>query len=554
MPEWTLPLAMPARRRCRSRRECLRIDLRRRRGGRATHAVPGPIAGLRPAVLIARRRHLLAILASVGFHAAAGVLVVGSSLWGVWSRPPIDVEITGMRLEDLQDLPLGLPAAGEQRPDAVVAPPPRAPQRPRTPQPVDKTDPQEVAAKAERKRGPHSAEADPDGGAAPPRPTSVRSYAPEGSRVTALLRVDRLRDTPYAAAVDALLLHLPDRRDLLEGTGVDLYRDIDALLIATPNPMDATVTFLAARHRLSDGALRAALERGARATGRKLTWRTERGRPFAERRSGKPAPAGGSAGASGASGAVNASAAADAPGNRDQRLILLPAPKLVVVTPAAYRSLILRGRPPVASGAPGGRSAQGGSDGRANPDGGARGSDAGADGGGQPAAMDDGTGWALLVRRIDAEDSVLPPNAVAMVSAVDLFSARTLRPALDVVPGTRGAVDDGPALGAAGATVMGLPVPRMLTATLGVTPQPFAEIDAEFSGEPDAARWEQEWPALRRKLLTNPLVVLSGFGGLVGRLTLARQGVVVHLHVDATELEATRILGILAAQMPPLGR
>ena len=69
--------------------------------------------------------------------------------------------------------------------------------------------------------------------AAPPKPQSVRSYAPEGSRVTALLRVDRLRDTPYAALVDAMLMRLPDRRDLLEGTDLDLYRDVDALLVAT---------------------------------------------------------------------------------------------------------------------------------------------------------------------------------------------------------------------------------------------------------------------------------------------------------------------------------
>jgi hypothetical protein len=78
----------------------------------------------------------------------------------------------------------------------------------------------------------------------------VSAYGPEGSRLVAILRVDRLRAgpeaRPYIAAVDDLLRLLPDRRRLLDETGLDLYRDFDALLVATPNPMDDTATFLAA--------------------------------------------------------------------------------------------------------------------------------------------------------------------------------------------------------------------------------------------------------------------------------------------------------------------
>ncbi|MES1204753.1 MAG: hypothetical protein ABUS79_02340 [Pseudomonadota bacterium] len=489
------------------------------------------------------RRTLLAILASLGLHLLAAAAIVGGALWGAWPREPIDVEITGMRLEDLNDLPLGLPASGSNQIEGVAAPAPRAP----APRPAAAKHPDGADAKEppERARGPkidhRTAASDPDGGTAgPARPTSVRSYAPEGSRVSALLRVDRLRDTPYAPMVDALLMNLPDRRDLLEGTGLDLYRDIDAVLIATPNPLDATVTFLAARHRLSDTALRSALEKGARATGRRLIWRTERGRPFAERRSAAAPVAG-----------DQSSGPRPASNSRDQRLILLAAPKLVVVTPPAYRTLILRagGTNPVRAPP------------RLAPDGGASvgEGDAGVavtavDGGAQPAgAPADPNNWALLIRRIDAEDSILPPDAVAMVSAADLFSARTLRGTLDVAPGTRGAVDDDTAA-AAGATVMGLPVPRLVIATMGILPQPFADIDAEFSQEVDAARWEEEWPKLRHKLLTNPLVVLSGFGGLIGHAALHRAGATVHMRVDATELEAVRLLQIIASQMPALRR
>ena len=35
-------------------------------------------------------------------------------------------------------------------------------------------------------------------------------------------------------AVDRLLVQLPDRHRLIDGTGLDLYRDFDSLLIATP--------------------------------------------------------------------------------------------------------------------------------------------------------------------------------------------------------------------------------------------------------------------------------------------------------------------------------
>jgi hypothetical protein len=490
--------------------------------------------------VLVKRRALWAVLVSVALHVLAVAAVLGSSLWRGWPAIPVDVEIAAMKLEELKDLPLGSPATAEQPSSAVVVTSHHVPIRVRAPKsrrvgglPKDEL----THASRHPDAGVDGAGA-ADAGTGGPRPGAARgvqSYGPTGSRVTALMRVDRLRGSPYAPVVDALLLHLPDRRDLLEGTGVDLYRDIDAVLIATPNPLDAAVTFLAARHRLSDSALRAALEKGAHATGRKLSWRNERGRPFAERRF-----AGG----------------AGAPGNRDQRLILLAAPHLVVVTPPAYRSLILRGG---GTAAPAPSPAR---DGGTPEDGGGGNGEAGGDGGSPARAGEDGTGWAALLRRIDAEDSVMPPDAVAMVSASDLFSARGLRATMDVAPGTRGAVDldapggshDAPGGSPPTATVLGLPVPRVLTATLGIAPQPFADIGADFTAEGDALRWEQEWPTLRHKLLTNPLVVLTGFSALIGRVTLDRQGLSVHLHVDATELETIRLLELAAAQLAAMGR
>ena len=331
----------------------------------------------------AARRAGLAVALSVGAHGVALALLVGASLVGSWPTAPVEIDVTSMKMEEVHDLPLGGPAAGS----GAAASPPDAP-------PV--VSPAKGAGPRKPKPKPRSAPHQPDGGPAPPRPESVRAYAPEGSRVTALLRLDWLRGTPYAALVDAVLMRLPDRRDLLEGTGIDLYRDVDALLVATPNPLDPAVTFLTVRHHLTDGALREALNRGARATGRKLVWRTERGRPFAERRAG----------------------AAD-PGylRRDARLILLAAPGLAVIAPPVYRDLILRGRP-AGTGAGGA--------------GGARG-DAGA-----PA--DEHASWAALIRRIDAEDSVMPADGVAMLAVENLFAGRPRGPR--TAPGTRGSDDD----------------------------------------------------------------------------------------------------------------
>jgi hypothetical protein len=307
--------------------------------------------------------------------------------------------------------------------------------------------------------------------------------------VVALVRIDRLRGTPYASAVDNLLRLLPDRRDLLEGTDLDLYRDVDALLVATPNPLDAFVTLLVVRHRLSDGELRAALEKGARATHRKLLWRTERGRPFAERRSMESAAAPGSAAH-----------------RHDERLILLAAPRLAVVTPPSYRKLILE-----------------------SPRGPARGSASAA-----PSSAGE-SGWASLIDRIDAEDSILPADAVAMLSASGLFPSS---------PGGKGI------------TVMGveLAAPAGLTAVIGLEPQPFANLDLSFDTAEAAHRWADAWPRLRQQLLGNPLVVLTGFAHIISGMTVSETSSAVRVHVEATLDETLRILTFLTAEIPLLRR
>jgi hypothetical protein len=460
------------------------------------------------------RRWGLGIALSLAGHLAAvgGVVAIlvlrGSSLGG-----PVDVEISGMRLDEVHDLPLGPPAGGAD--PARRRPPPRA----RHHAPKTAGSGGELASRdhpAPEQAGAADVEDSTEG--APERPSSLRQYGPEGSRVTVLLRLDRLRETPYAAAVDAVLSRLPDRRDLLDGTGLDLYQSFDALLIATPNPLDYTVTFLAARHRLKDAELRAALERGASATNRILTWHAEERRPVAERRARVE-----HAGAS-----------------RDDRLVIMPAPGLVVVTPPIYRSMLLgAGRAAAAVTADGGTEGHGvTASGTA---------DGGATGAGDPAG--DRQRWGALLRRIDAEDGILPPDAIAMLSAVDIFSARSLQRGLDTGPRAKGASGAGP-IGQAGATppatIFGMDVPKVLTAVIGAHPEPFVDITAEFENEAQARQWESAWPSLHQRLRTNAYVVLTGFSAVLARTELRRSEAVIHIHQTTTEAETLRVLQLIA--------
>jgi hypothetical protein len=418
---------------------------------------------------------LIAVLTHVGV-AVTALFVAGARLSG-----PVEIEVTGLRIDQIKDLPLGSPERGSSKQAA------RAKARSRGP-------------KVSRESGTlasRASETPPQKGTSPerdeggPAPTSdLGAYGPQGSRVTVLMRLDRLRGTPYVPAVDHLLMFLPDRRELIQGTGLNLFDDFDAVLIATPNPLDPTVTFLAARHHVEDGALRAALMRGTRDTHHTLTWRTEAGRPVGEWRWH-----------AGQGGSFQA---------RDARLIVLAAPGLAVVTPPAYRALLLGGAQPPDGRAPLGRSS--GSDD----------ADAGADG------RASSLGWAGLLSRIDAEEGLMPPDGVVMVNVADI-----IKPPASAAPNQ-------PAL------FYGIEVPPLLTAVVALADAPYLDINGVFKEEENAERWERAWPTLQRKLRTNPYLVLGGFSALIGRATLSRDGATVLLHLEISREETERLLALAA--------
>ncbi len=430
------------------------------------------------------RRPAIALLSSLGIHVAVLATVLGVAAWrGLELGRGIAVVAVTLEVEDLPLDGAAVVSPRGSRPSAGIATEAAIPRRRLRPK-ARATD------RASAAGGPDAgAQARGDAAATPAlvagqseaaKARQLGAYGPEGSRLTALLRLDRLLASPeageYIAVVDQLLRLLPDRRRLLDGTGLDLYRDFDALLIATPNPLDDSVTFLAARHKLDDEKLRAALDRGAAAGGMAIEWRTDAERPVGVRRSAAGAGAG-----------------------PDDRVFVLPQPGLAVIAPPAYAKLLLAPR-------------------------GARSADAGT-----------GRTWTDLVARIDAEDGVLPENAVVMMTAANL-----LRPAggsaLRPVPGTRGTVDDdGPRAGPSG-------LPEVISLVAGTAPTAFVEISAEFAQERQAAQWEVEWPALRQKILGNPLALLAGLGPMVSRAELGRDTRTIVLRTTATGAEIRRVI------------
>jgi hypothetical protein len=409
-----------------------------------------------------------------------GVVVIGLAMGARGFSGPVDVEIAGVNLEEVRDLPLGGPEAGEGKAKAPARARNRAPQ---------------VAA-AEGTLASRAGKDDKTGGSSPaedeagPAPTSdLGAYGPDGSRLTVLMRLDRLRGTDYAAPVDELLVWLPDRRELLYGTRLDLFMDFDALLVATPNPLDPSVTFIAARHHLDDARLRAELNQGAKATDRTLTWRTQNGRPIAERRARQGA----------------------AP-RRDDRLIMLAAPGLAVMTPRSYRALLLAPAAPPDGGAGDGEAQA------ARPDGSA------ADPA-SPAPLKGG--WATMLKRIDAEEGLMPPDGAVMINAVDILKSRAPTPGEPPI-------------------LYGMPLPAAINAVIGVADAPYIDLVAQFKTDAPAQQWEASWPTVQRKLRTHPLLVLTGFSSLVTRAQLERDGRTVRLHLAVSRDETLRLLAMAA--------
>jgi hypothetical protein len=459
------------------------------------------------------RRILLAVTISLAVHLGVLAVAAGVGLWRALSLVPT-VKMQPIAIDVVKDLPLG--ALPDKQPVAADEPHVRArkprirvasaregvtiPATPDAGAPEPKSD-----AGVMSKSAPHDGGGSIDGGRR--RPGDLRESGPDGSRLIALLRLDRLRASPDSestiAAVDRLLLLLPDRHRLIDGTGLDLYRDFDSLLIATPNPADDAVTFLAARHRLMDAAFKAALERGAKAAKKPIAWRTVAGRPVGIRQQSK--------------GTMVL--------DRDDRILVLPLPALAIMATPAYATQLL-GRDVLVPPTQGSAVDAGSSDARAS--------------GGEPRKPTGQPNWREIAARIEAEDSAMPDDAAFLMTASNLFGSPAS--ASYVVPSTRGASDDSPPQPVGADTA---PPPQSLTLVVGVE-TPFIEILAEFKTAADADRWERDLPAWKRKVVTNPVVLLSGFSSLIGRAQITREENTLQTRIEVSTAELQRLLNLAA--------
>ena len=102
------------------------------------------------------------------------------------------------------------------------------------------------------------------------------AFLPAGSQIALRIDVARIRRSPLAEDVRALMAVLPDWQALLEGSGIDPLDDLDRVLIASPN-LQRSRLIVAGRTTGDQAGIRAAAQRLADAAGEPLAWRRTRG-------------------------------------------------------------------------------------------------------------------------------------------------------------------------------------------------------------------------------------------------------------------------------------
>lgn len=207
-----------------------------------------------------RLRPVLFVGLSALIH-LAGVLALAVLAWEPWVPR---VEITWLDLDNRLGAPTPRPKVAPPPPVKVAPPPPK--QRPGP-------SPKKVAVARPRPDAgpPPDAGAPADAGSS--QGPQLADLAPGDAALILVLRMDRIRRSPYALSVRRLLEVFYDYKTLLWSRDLDPIEDFDALLIATPNPYRVTRTFLAARHHLSRSRIRRALEQSVALDKKRMRWR-----------------------------------------------------------------------------------------------------------------------------------------------------------------------------------------------------------------------------------------------------------------------------------------
>lgn len=88
----------------------------------------------------------------------------------------------------------------------------------------------------------------------------LQNYAPGNARMTALIRLDVVRDTPYHKPAQKLFAAIPDYRIILDQSSTDPIRDFDAIFTASANPTYLQETFLVVKHSLGKEKIKQQLD------------------------------------------------------------------------------------------------------------------------------------------------------------------------------------------------------------------------------------------------------------------------------------------------------
>lgn len=112
-------------------------------------------------------------------------------------------------------------------------------------------------------------------GTRPPGP-GLAAYAPPGAQLALRLDLVRVRQSPLAPDVRALLAAVPDWQALLDGSGIEPLDDLERLLIASPN-LQRERLVMSGRYVGDETKVRDAVARMAAARGEPVHWRRARG-------------------------------------------------------------------------------------------------------------------------------------------------------------------------------------------------------------------------------------------------------------------------------------
>ena len=106
---------------------------------------------------------------------------------------------------------------------------------------------------------------------------NLHVMAPGNARLIVLIRNDRVAGSPFENSVRKLFKAFPDYKMTLGASQIDPVRDLNAMLIATANPMYLAETFLVVSHNLNPTDLKKYVSESFPV---KIDWTTHNGHPI----------------------------------------------------------------------------------------------------------------------------------------------------------------------------------------------------------------------------------------------------------------------------------